>query len=200
MENEEKKFLIFDTETTGLPKSWKAPVTDLDNWPRLVQIAWMICDKDGNISRERNVIIYPDGFDIPEESSIVHGITTRQAQVRGWKIKGILEALADDLCDTHYLVAHNINFDEKVVGAEFIRAGIKSIAFENIPRICTMESSINFCAIPGPYGFKYPKLSELHIKLFGEDFADAHDAMVDTSACARCFIEMMKGGVIDLNK
>ena len=26
-------YLIFDTETTGLPKNFKAPITDTDNWP-----------------------------------------------------------------------------------------------------------------------------------------------------------------------
>ncbi|MCX6741278.1 MAG: hypothetical protein NTY61_02675, partial [Candidatus Parcubacteria bacterium] len=35
-------YLFFDTETTGLPKNWKAPIEDLDNWPRIVQIAWAI--------------------------------------------------------------------------------------------------------------------------------------------------------------
>ena len=42
-------YLIFDTETTGLPKSWNAPITDTDNWPRCIQIAWQLHDNMGNI-------------------------------------------------------------------------------------------------------------------------------------------------------
>ena len=33
-------YLFFDTETTGLPKRWNAPVTDLENWPRSFAGAW----------------------------------------------------------------------------------------------------------------------------------------------------------------
>ncbi len=53
---------FFDTETTGLPQRWNAPVTDVDNWPRLVQLAWIMCDDKGNIIEERSDIIKPEGF------------------------------------------------------------------------------------------------------------------------------------------
>lgn len=55
-------FLFFDTETTGLPQRWNAPITDLDNWPRMVQLAWIMCDEKGNIIEERSDIVKPEGF------------------------------------------------------------------------------------------------------------------------------------------
>ena len=61
-------FLIFDTETTGLPKDWNAPITDLDNWPRVVQLAWQIHDSEGKLIEVQDYIVYPDGFDIPKKS------------------------------------------------------------------------------------------------------------------------------------
>ena len=64
-------FLFFDTETTGLPQRWNAPVTDVDNWPRLVQLAWIMCDDKGNIIEERSDIIKPEGFSIPVEASLI---------------------------------------------------------------------------------------------------------------------------------
>ena len=76
-------FLFFDTETTGLPQRWNAPVTDVDNWPRLVQLAWIMCDDKGNVIEERSDIIKPEGFSIPVEASRVHGITTIKAQEEG---------------------------------------------------------------------------------------------------------------------
>ena len=48
-------YLFFDTETTGLPKRWNAPVTDLENWPRLVQLAWIMYDDRGNMLESRIV-------------------------------------------------------------------------------------------------------------------------------------------------
>ena len=57
-------FLIFDTETTGLPKNFKAPISDTDNWPRCVQIAWQLHDSDGSLIENKDYLIQPDGYDI----------------------------------------------------------------------------------------------------------------------------------------
>jgi DNA polymerase III subunit epsilon len=76
-------YLFFDTETTGLPKNWKAPVTDLNNWPRLVQLAYLLYDSNGNKISEGDHIIKPDDFIIPEDASRVHGISTEMANLKG---------------------------------------------------------------------------------------------------------------------
>ena len=59
-------YLFFDTETTGVPKNYKAPITDLDHWPRLVQLGWILCDEQGSELQTGNDIIKPNGFIIPE--------------------------------------------------------------------------------------------------------------------------------------
>src|SRR5665648_554880 len=71
-----ESYLIFDTETTGLPTDWKSPISDLDNWPRLVQIAWTHCDTAGNILSESDYIVKPQGFIIPDDATKIHGISS----------------------------------------------------------------------------------------------------------------------------
>ena len=88
-------YLFFDTETTGLPKRWNAPVTDVDNWPRLVQLAWIVYDDQGQIMKTRDVMVRPEGFTIPFEASRVHGITTAIALEKGWPIQEVMEEFAD---------------------------------------------------------------------------------------------------------
>ena len=182
-------YLFFDTETTGLPRSWKAPVQQVDNWPRLIQIAWLMYDEAGALLKEQQYIIKPDGFTIPSAASNVHGITTARAMSDGVPLKGVLEEFNEDVNTSKALVAHNMSFDEKIVGAEFIRGAFATTLFKR-PRLCTMLATVDFCKIPGRYGNKWPKLSELHIKLFGEDFEGAHDAMADIQATAKCFWEL----------
>ena len=75
-------YLFFDTETTGLPRNWKAPVTDLHNWPRMVQIAWILCDKTGNRIESNDFIIKPENYKIPRDASRVHGISTEKSYDR----------------------------------------------------------------------------------------------------------------------
>ena len=188
-------YLFFDTETTGLPKNWKAPVNDLNNWPRLVQIAWLHFDKEGRKVSGYNVIIRPDGFSIPSDSSSIHGISTERAMQEGVPLQQVLNDFHNIISRTNYLVAHNMSFDEKIMGAELLRKSMpNSVAAKN--KICTMEKSTNHCKINGPYGYKWPKLSELHFKLFGEGFEEAHNAAVDINATAKCFFEMKRIGVI----
>jgi DNA polymerase III epsilon subunit-like protein len=188
-------YLFFDTETTGLPKNWKAPVTNLNNWPRLVQLAFLLHDENGNEISSGDFIIKPNGFTIPMEASRVHGITTERAMNEGQPIADVLQQFAPLIQQADYLVAHNIPFDEKIMGAEFLRNGMEN-TIPNKRKICTMERTTNFCAIRSPYGYKWPKLSELHCKLFGTNFEEAHNAAKDIQATARCFWELKQIGII----
>ena len=188
-------FLFFDTETTGLPRNWKAPVTDLRNWPRMVQLAFVSYDSDGSKLSEGDFIVKPEGFVIPPDVSLIHGITHERAVREGVSLRGILEEFQLMISDSDVLVAHNISFDAMIVGAEFLRMGFSN-PIPSKKKFCTMESSTNFCAIPGPYGYKWPKLSELHYKLFRTGFEEAHNAAVDINATAKCFWELKRLGKI----
>ena len=188
-------YLFFDTETTGLPKNWEAPISDIDNWPRIVQIAWILSSEEKGRIESNDFIIKPEGFEIPEESSRVHGITTQKAYAEGIDLIEALTKFNLALQKSSCLVAHNMNFDEKVLGAEFLRKGIENDFFEK-NRLCTMEKSTQYCKLPGRYGYKWPSLSELHNILFGKDFEDAHNAAGDINATESCFWKLRELGII----
>lgn len=190
-------YLIFDTETTGLPKNWNAPLEDLDNWPRLVQIAWQVHDKHGNLTSAQNFIIKPDGFTVPFNAEKIHGISTQRAIDEGHDLTEVLDIFTQDLEKAEVTIGHNIEFDNNIVGAEYLRCEKENFvgAKESID---TKNVSTEFCAIPGGRGgkFKWPTLTELHQKLFGVPFADAHDAAYDVDATARCFFGLLTAGVV----
>lgn len=188
-------YFFFDTETTGLPKIWKAPVTDLNNWPRMIQVGYIIYDLDGNHVETKEYIIRPNGFTIPADASKIHGITTERALDEGVDLENVLEDLHQKIQLSSTLVAHNMAYDEKILGAEFLRNRYTNIV-DRKRKICTMQSTIHFCNIPGQYGPKWPRLSELHIKLFDRDFDGAHNALADIQATADCFWRLKELGVI----
>ncbi|MHC4458974.1 MAG: 3'-5' exonuclease, partial [Planctomycetota bacterium] len=107
-------YLFFDTETAGLPRNRKAPVSDLNNWPRLVQIAWLQYDKSGSQVKGSDYIIKPEGFTIPYNSTKIHGITTKKAMEEGVLLDVVLEEFSTVIDRSDYLVAHNMDFDEKI--------------------------------------------------------------------------------------
>jgi len=198
-------YLIFDTETTGLPKNFNAPVTDLDNWPRVIQLAWQLHDEMGNLVEQKDFIIKPEGFNIPFESEQIHGISTELALQEGKDLKEVLQIFNESLKKAEFVVGHNINFDLNVTGAEFIRAGLETPLLE-IDKIDTAtEKTASLCQLPGGRGGKYkiPKLGELYRFLFGEDFVEAHNATADVEATARIFLELVRQGFFtedELNK
>jgi DNA polymerase III subunit alpha len=191
-------YLIFDTETTGLPRNKTAPITDLENWPRLVQLAWQLHDGKGKLILRHNYIVRPDGFDIPFKAEQIHGISTKRALEEGEELNKALSLFVEDLSKTTLLVGHNIGFDINIIGAEFIRTNTSPEKFLSLAKTDTSAVATDFCKLPGGPGgkFKLPKLVELHQKLFGRDFGDAHDAAYDVAATARCFFGLVKEKVV----
>lgn len=183
-------YLIFDTETAGKPKKWNLPHTDTNNWPRMVQLSWLIFDKHYEKTDRQDHIIFPEGFTIPSSVVKIHGISTERAKKEGKPLTTVLEKFAKAIEPSDYLIGHNISFDENVTGAEFVRKSIANQLFTT-PRICTMKKSTDYCQLPGKYGYKWPSLGELHFKLFGEEFSDAHNAIADAEATARCFFKLL---------
>ncbi|MBC7524694.1 MAG: 3'-5' exonuclease, partial [Flavobacterium sp.] len=47
-------FLVVDTETSGLPKKWDLPYDAKNNWPHVVQIAWIIFNTKGEELKREN--------------------------------------------------------------------------------------------------------------------------------------------------
>ena len=196
--NNFQKYLFFDTETTGIPKDYKAPCTNTDNWPRLIQLGWLLTDAEGRILSEGNHIVRPDGFEIPKAASDVHGITTEFALENGKPLLDVIFAFGADLNQADCVVGHNLDYDLHIVGAEYVRLGYDSRIMFARPTLCTMQATIQFCNIPGRFGPKWPKLMELYTKLFGQGFDGAHDAMADIVATKNCFFELIRRGVVRL--
>ncbi len=187
-------YLIFDTETTGLPKRWDAPITDTDNWPRAIQIAWQLHDAMGNCIEHQDYLIKPEGFNIPYDAEKIHGISTELAQEQGVPLEEVLEKFNTALSKTKFVVGQNVKFDLNIMGAEFVREDIAN-PLQELPVLdtCT-EHTASLCQIPGGRGgkFKLPTLTELHQYLFNQPFAEAHNATADVEATTRCFLELIR--------
>ncbi len=187
-------YLIFDTETTGLPKRWNAPVSDVDNWPRAVQLAWQLHDAMGVLIERQDFLIKPEGFDIPYDAEQIHGISTGLAMEDGIPLKEALQLFKEVLGKTTFLVGQNVGFDINIMGAEFFRIQEENpLAVLPVLDTCTEETAA-LCQLPGGRGgkFKLPTLTELHEYLFKQPFDEAHNAAADVEATSRCFLELIR--------
>jgi DNA polymerase III subunit epsilon len=189
LSGDQPMYLFFDTETTGVPAG--------ADHIHMVQIAWLLADDNQMIRSEGCFIIKPDGYVIPDEvARNCHGITQGRANTEGRPLDSVL-CLFTALCYFPIrIVGHNINFDLKIVRKEYQRLGWPDPTTGH-ETLCTMAASTDLCAIEKRGGgYKFPKLGELHRKLFNADFENAHDARADIAATARCFWELRRMGRI----
>lgn len=196
-----KNVLIFDCETTGLPAKGAKWDVDFAEFPNIVQLAWSVNEK------ERLYIIKPEGWDIPEASTEVHGITQERAMAEGVPFAEIIGEFLADCSAARLLVGHNIYFDTSIVkamilrimGREYYDANAEDALFKG-KRIDTMMETIKFVGALFPNGRpgKYPRLGELYNKCFPGETFPAHDALEDVRACRRCIPVLVENGIIEL--
>lgn len=173
--------LYFDTETTG--KADLRARLDAPHQPHIVQLAALLCDVHGNEVQSVNLIIRPDKWTIPEESTAIHGISHDFAMQVGVSAKSAMSVFQWFCKAANLFVAHNIDFDNFVCASEFLRCFNDDLPLPNDSTYCTMRAMTDICNIPGPYGPKWPKLIEAYRHCFEKDFDGAHDALADVRAC-----------------
>ena len=192
------KLLTFDCETTGLPRYRSAKIRDTHNWPYIVQLSWIVYDASQNKLEKvvDKVVRLPPGLGICKESTKIHGITNKRMLAEGVDIKSLLEEFVTDVKRCKIIIAHNIEFDRKVIMVEQIRNGMQEKDLLQSLRkkeYCTMKESITLCNImaKNPYTGekekKFPKLSELHYHQFGTVPSGLHNSLIDILVCFRCF-------------
>lgn len=187
--------LFVDIETTGLPVSFSSPIKDFDNWPRIISIAWLLSDFDGEEIECKEYILKIDDFDIPVSAMNKHHITKDFANTQGMDRITVLKEFAIVLSKAKYLLAHNVEFEKKVIHFELMRKKIKS-NIHSISRRCTMLDTIEFCkAGKNKWGdYKYPSFKFLYEKLFNEEYYNTHIALDDVIATRNCFFELVNRG------
>jgi DNA polymerase III epsilon subunit-like protein len=186
-------YLFIDLETNGRPANNKAPYTDLDNWPRITQIAWVACTSDKLINKQSS-LVKPDGWTVPTEQFFIdNNMSTERCEKEGIPLPILLKDLVSDMEHCELIISHNILFDINVLKAELIRYNIEMP--KELIELCTMQTSTDYCKIPGKYGYKWPTLEELHFFLFNSKFEGAHDALTDVFVLAKCFFELERRGL-----
>jgi DNA polymerase III epsilon subunit-like protein len=208
------RVLVFDTETTGLPKSKIINPDTLNLWPHIVQFSYVIYDTVLNDIVETcdSIVKLEDGITIPEDSTKIHGITDEISKKNGIEIDLILEDFFYHLRNVDLLVGHNVSFDINMIKVELLRIiyenhlnisddEIKTIKYNlhfltNYKNICcTLQSSIELCNIKainkfGKEYIKFPKLLELHQKLFESTPNNLHNSFNDILVTLRCYMKL----------
>lgn len=100
MKFELKDICFFDCETTGVPAKGLKWDADFNQFPHVVQLAWAFGDK------ERSFIIKPDNYEIPPETTAIHGITTERAIAEGVPFAEVIDEFLTDAAAAPLVCAH----------------------------------------------------------------------------------------------
>ena len=198
------KVLIFDTETTGLPKCRNSYFTQTELWPHIIQLSYILYETDTNIiiHSQDNIIKIDDKVELTEDSVNMHKITREISKSKGIEIRSAIKKFNKILNQADIIVSHNVEFDKNMILVECIRLNEKhyfTIDNKRKPEFCTMKGTREFCNITkidnntGKEYYKYPKLSELYKLLFNQLPKNCHNSMVDVLICLRCYIKYKFG-------
>lgn len=188
------KYLVFDATPISKPKSYSAPFSDTFAWPRLIHLSWIVLDDQLKPLSDHDYVVAPEGFTIDDTIAEFAVLDVEEVQEKGRPLAEVLQAFDDSLKEADYVFAHNMNASEKVVGAEFLRAGIEGHLFKT-ERYCLMQEGTYFCKLPSRTGgYKWPSLRELHISCFNSSYKPVNNAKADVIAATRSFIYLMKKG------
>ena len=196
------KVLIFDTETTGLPIGRNPSIFDTSKWPHIVQLSYIVYDTNDIklITCKDYIIKVDESVVISDESINIHGITRSMCNRKGIQLRFALDDFNEALKSCDWVVGHNISFDKRMIMVESNRLQIPqyftNIAGHGKKEYCTMKNSVELCKIvthnkSGQEYYKYPKLQELHEKLFETTAKGTHDSMGDVLICLRCYGKMV---------
>lgn len=186
-------YLVFDCSGIDKPKSYKAPFSDTFAWPRMIHISWIILDKELKPVEDYNYIIIPEGFGFTPEIQKRCRIDQEDIDTKGVSLEEALIGFDESLNKVEYVLAHNLNFSENVLAAEYLRKGIKHNLFRK-ERFCLMQESTFYCKLPSKTGgYKWPTLTELHAIIFQKAYSPPNNARADVIAATRCFKALMMG-------
>ncbi len=187
-------YLIFDCSGIDKPKSWKAPFSDTFNWPRIIHMSWIILNKELNPVNDYDHIIIPEGFGFTPAIENRCKIAEDDIKTKGAPLEDVLKGFNDSLQDVEFVFAHNLNFNENTLAAEYLRKGMSHDLFKK-ERFCIMQESTFFCKLPSRTGgYKWPSLTELHSIIFKKTYSPPNNARADVIAATRCFKALMMGG------
>ncbi len=204
-----KKFLVVDTETTGLPIVYDAPFTDVNNWPRIIELSWELCWENGETIEKACDLIQPDGWRFPTgDFWKEHGFNEAESMLNGVDIIIALTNLTVAMCCSDVMVCHNLSYDKPIIECEMYRYSIypkavrrqlvennivleAGLRLEGVPLLkeCTKLLSTPILKLPGFKGnYSWPKLEVAYEFMFGEKMSGAHHASSDVEATKKVYL------------
>lgn len=192
-------YLFFDVSAAGDVRDWKKPANDPFNWPRAAHISWLLYNEDRELIDQDDALIKPTGWELPIEKEKFHHLTPDQLHADGQAVKVVLEKFAEAVNKATYGIAYNMLFNESVIKSECYRNGVKE-NIDTLDKYCLMREATWFCKIPGRDGkFKWPKLQEIHVKLFQSRYENSGHALADVSTVVLSFFGLVDLEAIDVD-
>lgn len=185
-------YLIFDCSALAGKTDYKANFTETNAWPRLIHISWILLNEEFKPIGDADYIVDSKNFLIDNKSKEKAHIDDEDIAKKAKSVDEILDKFSETAEKAEYIFAHNLNYNENILGAEYVR-NKKSINMFSKKRYCLMEEGTYYCKIPSKGGgFKFPTLPELHAACFGQSYGPPGNARADVIASARSFIKLMK--------
>ena len=191
-------YLILDVSANGAPKSWKAAPDDVFNWPRMVQLSWLVYNEDRELQAQANDLIQPNGWKMPAAMAKRYHVTQEQLEEKGIPAREALEKLVPQIDACQYLITHNMTFCEGILTAEMARLSMPH-RLSAADKYALMQEAAWYTKLPARGGrYKWPSLQDIHVKMFQARYANAGEAYADVATTAIVLFGLLDLEAIEL--
>lgn len=190
-------YLIFDVSPIAKVTNYKASFTDVNAWPRLAHISWIVLGEDLKPIEDFDNIVVGNPIKFDEEIKKNLKIDDEDIRKKGASLEEILKSFNTSVSKVKYVFSHNLNYNQNILAAEYLRQMMPLDLFK-LDRYCLMQEGTHFAKLPARGGgYKWPSLSELHAACFHTSYAPVNNARADVIAATRCFIKLKKNGTLE---
>ena len=186
--------LVFDTETNGLFD--KNSVIDAENYvdlPHILELAWIVYNNETE-EQVKYDFIFSCPMGISEEITNINHLDDDICN-NGYNISEVIDIFLDDVKRCDLICGHNLNYDLNMIELELYRLNREDDAdmLFSKPFFDTMHRSKDILKLKGnnKYNYKFPKLSETYIFLFGKMFENSHNALSDVKATLKIYLKLV---------
>lgn len=190
-------YLVYDVTPTEKPKNYKAPFSEVNSWPRMMHVSWILLGQDMKPIEDFDCVVIPEGYNATKKIDNYGKLDDGERDRKATSLDDVLKQFAQTVEKAKYLISHNANMNACVLAAEYMRKGEHPNLF-TLEHICLMQEATWYCKIPNNRGgYKWPSLTELYAILFKQRYTPAGNARADVIAATRSFLMLHKIGELE---
>ena len=191
--NHEIKYIFFSIVSNENPKDNSMDYTNLDSSTNILQITWLVVNKNFSLLRVEDFLINNTNVQLDFNALNIYNLTLEKLNLLGLPIKFALNKFLEDIgnCDGP-IISYNLDFNLNIIKSEFIRNGLNIRLLDKKHFECFNNSYKKKFSYELSHVNKLIPLEEIYFNLFKKELITSQNSIFNTFLCKICYEKIYK--------